>query len=156
MIQSSVKAGLVKLSKKPQGLLGNLLQPAWNTFMTWCNHPLLLCWYITKTWEETRIMSWFFIGWNHLPKTRVAKCHCEIDWTTQRLPIKSHAVSIEEVPGLQREGLSPCPPIPQIQSLWSMAGVPFHKLLCLKRTWAWTKKKQGPQTATEENAIPNS
>lgn len=51
---------------------------------------------------------------------------------------------------------TPFPTNPKFQSLWSMAGVPFHKLLCLKRTWVWTKKKQGPQAAAEENVIPNS
>lgn len=39
--------------------------------------------------------------------TCVSKCHLEVDWTTQRSPIKSHAVSIEEVPGLHPKGHSP-------------------------------------------------
>lgn len=49
--------------------------------------------------------------------TCVTKCHLEVDWTTQRLPIKSHAVFIEEVSGLHPKGRSPCPPTPQIQIL---------------------------------------
>lgn len=32
--------------------------------------------------------------------TCVTKCHLEVDWTTQRLPIKSHAVFIGDVSGL--------------------------------------------------------
>lgn len=84
--------------------------------------------------------------------TCVTKCHLEADWTTQRLPIKSHAVFIEEVPCLDPPAHQPH----KFRSCDLWVGVPFRKLLRLKRTRAWTKKKQGCQTAPEENVNPNS
>lgn len=59
-LQSYVKYGSVKMSKKPQRPMGNAVQPDWNSFMTWCNQPLLFCSCSTKTSLETGIMSWCF------------------------------------------------------------------------------------------------
>lgn len=138
------------MSKKPERPLGIPLQPAWNSLKAPLNHILLIS--SGSNYElPLELNYWCFMGWNQSAQTHVTlNVIMRLIGPPTGCPLKAMRFSLKGSHGwtllpTKTHKYRSC-------DLW--LGIPLCKLLRLKRTRAWTQKKQGPQTAPEENVIP--
>lgn len=143
---------LMEMSEKPERPLGIPVQPARNSLKTPLNHIQLIS--SRSNCElppsQKRPLCWCFMGWNQSAQTHVTlNVIMRLIGPPRGCPLKAMRFSLKGSHG--RTLLPNKPHKYRSCDLW--LGVPFRKLLRLKRTRAWTKKKQGPQTAPKENVI---
>lgn len=143
----------MKMLEKPERPLGIPVQPAWNLLKAPLNQMLLIS---SRSNCEPPLpkkgpLCWCFMAWNQSAQTHVTlNVIMRLIGPPRGCPLKAMRFSLK---GSHGRTLLPTKPH-KYRSCDLWLEVPFRKLLRLKRTRAWTQKKQGPQTAPEENVIP--